>query len=77
MCQNTPYFNKVYYYGTLERRYFCDVSDRDRQNIPFSRYCHRQSSLFEFCSGARYVELAGVHRSNPGIVEILVVVSAM
>ena len=33
---------KKYFYGMLERRYFGDVSDRERQSIPFSWSCHRE-----------------------------------
>ena len=39
-----------------------------------------EKALSEFCSGARYVELAGVRRSEPAAARnprILVVVSAM
>ena len=56
---------KCVFYGTLEHGYFGDVSDGDRQSILFSWCCHRESSLSKFCSGARYVEFAGVRRSEP------------
>ena len=73
---------KVCFYGSLiEHSYFCGISDRGRQSVPFSCTCRRESSISEFCSGTRYVKRVGVvadcSRLRPGNVEILVVASAM
>ena len=79
MCQNGSY-KKECFYGTLERSYFGDAFDRDRQSIPFSLSSHRESSLAEFCSVrdmSNSLVFADRTLPQPGSVEILVVVSAM
>ena len=57
-------FKKKCFYGTLERRYFCDVFDHNRLSIPFSWSCHKENSQ-NLCSSTSCVKLAGVHRSEP------------
>ena len=51
------------FYGTLERRYFDDVSDRDRRSILVVLPQIKPSLRIFF--GTRYVKLASVRRSEP------------